>query len=72
MTESEAKTKWCPFARTGAFTDRGPMMAVTTNRDPRPDVQSSCNCIASDCMAWVEIKPTKEGFCQLINLNRIA
>lgn len=52
LTETEAKTKWCPFSRTGAYTDIGNTIAITTNRDPRPDVQSSCNCIASECMMW--------------------
>ena len=48
LTESEAKTKWCPFARLphglnrvgGASLDDGPMIAA-----------SVC-CIASQCMAW--------------------
>lgn len=54
MTEAEARKKWCPFSMTGAYTDRGPTMAVSVNRDPREAVQSSCLCIASDCMAWQE------------------
>lgn len=52
MTEDEARTKWCPFSMTGAYTDRGPMGAVAVNRDPRLEVEQSCLCRASDCMAW--------------------
>lgn len=52
MTEEEARKKWCPFARTGAFTDQDQMMAVTVNRDPRDEVMDGCRCIASECMAW--------------------
>lgn len=52
MTEKEAKKKWCPFSVTGAYTDRGPMTAVSVNRDPRPEVSESCLCLVSKCMAW--------------------
>ena len=52
MTEDEARKKWCPFSRTGAFTDQGRLMAVTVNRDPRDEIMEGCRCIASECMAW--------------------
>ena len=52
VTEEDARSKWCPAARTGAYSDRGPMGAVTTNRDPRIEVSQSCLCLASDCAAW--------------------
>ena len=46
LTEEEAKTKWCPFARqsdegTGAY-----------NRYQDMTMPPSCLCIASACMAW--------------------
>jgi hypothetical protein len=45
MTEDEAKTKWCPFAR---IADGEPSVAV--NRpEPYGDVP---HCLASFCMAW--------------------
>jgi len=55
MIESEAKTKWCPFARiahvnapTGGnrhYSGVGAEGALDKNL---------CRCIASDCMAWRE------------------
>lgn len=75
MTEEEAKTKWCPFSRTGAYSDRGQMTAVSINRDPRKEVAEGCLCLASGCAVWkwgVEIKMGRgvyksktEGHCGL-------
>ena len=50
MTEEEAKTKWCPFARyIGDTRDR----TSAHNRVGSGDgFNSECNCIASQCMAW--------------------
>lgn len=59
MTEDGAKTKWCPFQRTG-FVDAG----ASCNR---PD--GNLNCIASACMAWREEfvggGGIKHGYCGL-------
>jgi hypothetical protein len=47
LSEEQAKTRWCPWARTVA------LVGSTVNRVPedgRPD--SDCMCIASECMAW--------------------
>lgn len=41
LTESEAKTKWCPRA-----------MSTGQNRNGRGEPHRECMCIASDCMAW--------------------
>lgn len=50
LTEKQAKEKWCPFARQGAFflIPPGPLPTTT------PDVWSvrGNTCIASECMAW--------------------
>lgn len=47
LTEAEAKTKWCPFARVaaGAFPD-----FVTVNREASPETWPKC--LGSACMAW--------------------
>lgn len=56
ITEEEAKTKWCPFARDSMLEEC--TMGVTTynfNRgfaDAGEIVPKSCLCIASECMAW--------------------
>lgn len=49
MTEDEAKTKWCPFARAQtADTETAP--AVNRTLQGAPDI--GCHCIGSACMAW--------------------
>lgn len=50
MTENEAKTKWCPFARYVSHAGEGInrwVSAEDTNLSPDP-----AKCIASACMAW--------------------
>lgn len=57
MTEDEAKTKWCPFSRTGLHAGAG---GVSVNRsvgdgtDGPFDVIKVTRCFASACMAWRE------------------
>lgn len=53
VTEEQAKTKWCPFARV-PFGNR----TVNGNRgfDGHPD-ESKALCIGSACMAWRELHP---------------
>lgn len=61
MTEDEAKTKWCPFARSlVVMREKGTetiLSSVTANRwtgnvahTPSPETQPRC--LGSDCMAW--------------------
>ena len=53
MTEDEAKTKWCPFAksRTITYARVGGSKACTTYMLNEEDVPTT-TCIASACMAW--------------------
>lgn len=46
MNEAEARTKWCPLARTGGSIRPGAVPAGDA-----PDRKADL-CIASDCMAW--------------------
>ncbi|RIK75493.1 hypothetical protein DCC62_13205 [candidate division KSB1 bacterium] len=70
LSEKDAKTKWCPMARSGfrRHTDT----SLTINRKigsgkPDPD----CLCLASDCMMWRAVNLMKEfetvqmGYCGL-------
>lgn len=51
MTEEQAKTKWCPFARVGF--GGGDLSSATPNRSIMGDGLNGANlCIASACMAW--------------------
>jgi hypothetical protein len=59
LTEAEAKTRWCPFARvkqltTVRDTDRGvhDHSTVAVNRDKDGSIVESVCCIGSACMAW--------------------
>lgn len=47
VTEEEAKTKWCSFART---TDPSESAAVNRMAGGRPDPEARC--LGSGCMAW--------------------
>lgn len=54
MNEAEAKTKWCPFARTGVYAGTG---GIAVNRhctdgDKEPLIRDETRCIGSGCMAW--------------------
>lgn len=53
MTEDEAKTKWCPFARYTSVRGTGINRWIDegdTNMSPDP-----AKCIGSACMAWREV-----------------
>jgi hypothetical protein len=71
MTEEEAKTKWCPFARLIAemrsnlgnvgFTESHNRRA-TEDGDGFP---SAARCIGSSCMAWRWKSLNESGYCGL-------
>lgn len=58
LTEEEAKKKWCPFVRHEG--DKGGSWNRTVSAMKRifgwdggnPYPEETCNCIASECMAW--------------------
>ena len=60
MTEEEAKTKWCPFARVSAdVTQNGAHVAITpsfnrrtTQDHPSGAMVAGSLCVGSACMAW--------------------
>lgn len=62
MTEQEAKTKWCPFARAAGAKKEGTEIkmadAPAFNRlamygdSERPSLHPTVLCIGSHCMAW--------------------
>lgn len=63
MTEEQAKTKWCPYARTLEFEEfnTGPAVGASVNRavgwaalaaQEVADIKPRHRCIASECMAW--------------------
>lgn len=53
VTEEEAKTKWCPFARVRRHGIAG---SAAFNRfvdsEAECDTAAGSNCVGSDCMAW--------------------
>lgn len=63
MTEDEAKTKWCPFARVmvehSDGNHYGPMNRSVTAKG---DVRNSM-CIGSGCMMWHQLNNTSHGWC---------
>lgn len=76
MTESEAKTKWCPFARvmtgdvdSGLTFPPGNRAAVRERGELRVNENpETCRCIASACMAWrryLSPEMHREGYCGL-------
>jgi hypothetical protein len=63
MQEDEARTKWCPYARTSQADSSG-NRRHGGHGDPDPD----CKCIASRCMAWrwsYDMEEGLSGYCGL-------
>jgi hypothetical protein len=63
MTESEAKTKWCPFVRQSATFKDG--FGLSYNRSAVENAPE-CRCIGSNCMVWRwSVMRDGHGFCGL-------
>lgn len=56
LTEAEAKTRWCPHARSVA---NGRDVSVNREINSSGAPNLDCFCIAADCAMWVEIEPGK-------------
>jgi len=52
MTEDEAKTKWCPFARGPLLVKLNEWTTLPVNRDDTGGPDGGCKCLGSACMAW--------------------
>ena len=76
MKESDAKSKWCPFAisegmeyiRTTSFSITNAVSSI--NRTPKSGTAlADCKCITTDCMAWVKLGSGSDGFCSMMDDN---
>ena len=57
MTRQEARAKWCPMALNAVVVDRESARCASANRDSSEHYGvQSVNCIADDCMMWIETK----------------
>ncbi len=60
MTEDQARTKWCPFARQMVSINQGqsPIALASANRF---DGDQVAMCLGSGCMAWRETEGARSG-----------
>jgi len=65
MTEAEARTKWCPFARAALEIEAPAPIALAVNRHRNGKARQSCRCLGSDCMAWQFGAERGSGYCGL-------
>lgn len=81
MTEDEAKTRWCPFPRMGAFHGIGgspggvagtlggvqqmQLVPMTANRTSEAKPLDGSCCMGSACMAWRYEGDRRNGWCGL-------
>lgn len=68
LTEEEAKTRWCPFARAVApvvDTSANVIGGTPANRGSGGAPDPDCRCLASGCMAWRKPSGSQKGYCGL-------
>lgn len=71
ITEAEAKTKWCPFARVNdgtltSFNRFWRKFGEFYHREDQDHRDKMCRCITTGCMAWRRSKvATAQGYCGL-------
>ncbi len=66
MTEDEAKTKWCPFVRSGDGDRTNGVNRIVA--EPNGEWNA---CIGSKCMAWQETNMRNAGYCGLILVRQL-
>jgi len=78
VTEDEAKTKWCPFARVGTSAYTG-YPAVNRDVEGGARTEEASRCVGSACMAWrlqnrdsagFPIPSERAGYCGLAGGSR--
>jgi len=62
MTEDEAKTKWCPFARVSSYVS-GNESEAAVNREDDGSQRQGTHCLADHCAVWREFEG--DGYCGL-------
>jgi len=68
MTEDEAKTKWCPFARVmiDSSSPMGGIALAGVNRPLSTDRRyKAASCLATGCMLWRKFQSSPGGYCGL-------
>jgi len=86
VTEAEAKTKWCPFARVSSHGRDAAWNRIGPHRigDPAVMLPAWALCLGPDCMAWrqtdnktwpfgpgePEREPEPAGYCGLAGATR--
>jgi len=76
LTEKEAKTKWCPMARTGLLAGAGAVAVnrhITDDEGYKGEVYHETRCMGSDCAMWVwfsrnvgDQDADRQGHCGLV------
>jgi hypothetical protein len=62
LTEDEAKTKWCPFARVALRNKEGAVSTAFNRQENSKNEASAVGlCIGSACMAWRGLKADDAG-----------
>ena len=68
MTEAEAKTKWCPFARAEIKNGGSAVNRSATMGNGWPgDIEHTTRCLGSGCMAWQYNRFRQVGRCGLLS-----
>lgn len=65
MLEKEAKSRWCPMAKTSASDEAD--CPASVNRENDGSITRETRCLTRECMWWRWTRPIeKEGYCGAI------